>query len=354
MNKIMQKMKNNPFFSGLRTVTDWLKKYGKGGGVGQTLAALGLIFVFQCIVLGINAGSFGAFLPKLGMTWLNILRNNSYVGLIALGSCFVIISGGIDLSVGSILCAVGAFTMYLLDGSSGLLAAIRITGAPAYLIAILAALLLGLVLGEINGCLIAYGKIPPFIVTLGTMLIYRSATQQLTKTFSPVVPAGFKQLASFKIGGQIILPILYWALVAAILIVVFRKTAFGKHTVAVGSNEKAALYAGIPVKRVKRRIYALCGVCCSVAALIYVARIGSMDFANAGSGYEMDAIAGVVVGGTAMSGGKGSVLGCVIGVLIMSVMNNILNSIGIPTFLCNAVKGLIIILTVLLQNRKND
>lgn len=347
-------IKNNRFLSFLKKVRDRIAAFGRMGGVLPTLTALGIIFVIQCIVLGVNAGSFGAFLPKLGTTWLNILRNNSYVGIIALGSCFVIVSGGIDLSVGSILCAVGAFTMYLLDESSGLLAAMGITGAPAYLIAIIAALLLGLLLGEINGCLVAYGKIPPFIVTLGTMLIYRSVTQQLTKTFSPVVPAGFKQLASFKIGGQIILPILYWAIAAAILILIFRKTAFGKYTVAIGSNEKAARYGGISVTAVKRKIYALCGACCGLAAIIYVARIGSMDFANAGSGYEMDAIAGVVVGGTAMSGGKGSVLGCVIGVLIMSVMNNILNSIGIPTFLCNAVKGLIIILTVLLQNRKND
>ena len=223
----------------------------------------------------------------------------------------------------------------------------------AYIIAIIVVLLLGVLFGEMNGCLIAYGKLPPFIATLGTMKIFRSVTQQLTKQFNPEVPDGFKQLTSAKIGGQVILPIIYWVAVVVLMHIIFKKTAFGRQTIAVGSNERAAKLSGINVSRVKRRIYALGGVMCAIAAIIYVARIGSMDFANAGNGYEMDAIAAVIVGGTAMSGGKGSLVGAFLGMLIIGVMNNILNTVGVPTFLCDAVKGAIIIFAVLLQKKDN-
>ena len=135
--------------------------------------------------------------------------------------------------------------------------------------------------------------------------------------------------------------------------IIFKKTAFGRQTIAIGSNERAAKLSGINVNLTKRKIYSLCGVMCAIAAIIYIARIGSMDFANAGNGYEMDAIAAVIVGGTAMSGGRGSVIGAFLGMLITGVMNNILNSVGVPTFLCEAVKGVIIIFAVLLQKKDN-
>ena len=174
----------------------------------STLFALLVMVVLQAVVQGMNNGFFGMF-GGLGRAWMNILRNNVYAGIIALGMCFIIISGGIDLSVGSMLCTMGAALMYLLDEKAGPLAAIGLTGAPAYLVAIVLIILMGCLLGGLNGSLIAYGKLPPFIATLGTMKIFRSVTQQMTKTFNPEVPAGFKQIASFKIGGQVILPILY-------------------------------------------------------------------------------------------------------------------------------------------------
>ena len=185
------------------------------------------------------------------------------------------------------------------------------------------------------------------------MKIFRSVTQELTKQFNPKVPDGFKQIASFKVGGQVILPILYWLAVVVLMYIIFTKTSFGRQIIAIGSNERAARLSGINVKAVKRRIYTLGGVMCAVGSIIYVARIGSMDFANAGNGYEMDAIAAVVVGGTSMAGGKGSLVGAFIGMLIIGVMNNILNTVGVPTFLCDAVKGVIIIFAVLLQ-KKDD
>ena len=307
----------------------------------------------QAVVMRTLADSFGGMFGKMGVAWLNILRNNTFAGFIALGMCFVIISGGIDLSVGSMLAALGAVLMYLVDEANGPLAAMGLTGTPAYIIAIVVILVLGYLLGQLNGSLIAYGKLPPFIATLGTMKIFRSVTQQLTKKFNPEVPDGFKLLTSTKIAGQVFLPAIYWIIVVVIMAIIFKKTAFGRQTIAIGSNERAAKLSGINVNRVKRNIYALCGVMCAIAAVVYISRIGSMDYANAGNGYEMDAIAAVVVGGTAMSGGRGSIMGTFVGMLIMCVMNNILNSVGVPTFLCDAVKGAIIIMAVLLQKKES-
>ena len=346
-------MNNNSTLNKQGTLSNIKESWSKNS-ILSTLFALVVMILIQAVVQGINAGSFTGMFGKMWMAWLNILRNNAYAGVIALGMCFAIISGGIDLSVGSTLCAIGAALLYMLDEVNGPLAAMGITGPLAYIIAIVAALVMGALMGGLNGALIAYGKLPPFIATLGTMKIFRSVTQQLTQTFNPAVPAGFKAIASTRIGKQIILPILYWVIMVIIMHIIFKKTAFGRQTIAVGSNEKAAKLSGINVAKVKMKIYALGGMMCAIGAIIYIARIGSMDFANAGAGYEMDAIAAVVVGGTSMAGGKGSLVGAFIGMLIIGVMNNILNTVGVPTFLCEAVKGLIIIFAVLLQKKDNN
>ena len=209
-------------------IKDIFRSLTSGTGLAATIIALIIMIVIQCVVIGLNEGSFAGLFPTLFKSWLNILRNNTYTGVIALGMCLVIISGGIDLSVGSMTCAIGAALMYLIDPATGLLARLGISGTPAYLTAIILAVALGFVFGEINGLLISYGKIPPFIVTLGTMKIFRSVTQQLTKHFNPKIPAGFKQIASFRLGDQVILPIIYWIIATVILSIVFKKTAFGK------------------------------------------------------------------------------------------------------------------------------
>ena len=297
----------------------------------------------------------GELLLSLLTNWLNILRNNAPVGIIALGMTFVIISGGIDLSVGSTLVAVGAMVMMVVDGSAtGLLAGMGITGVPAYIIAIAVGLVFGALLGWLNGVLIAHGKLPPFIATLGTMQIFRSVTQHLTQHANPSVPKGFLQIANLKIGSFYIMPILYWLAIAAVLYVVSKRTTFGRHVFAVGSNIRTARLSGINVNKVKRRIYMLTGMLVAIAAIIQVSRIGSMDYASAGSGYEMDAIAAVIVGGTSMSGGKGSIVGTVLGMLIIGVMNNLLTLFGVPPFLREACKGVIVIVAVLLQKKEAD
>ena len=346
--------------------TKELEKKSSGGGLvaawkQNPLVSTGLVLILMIVVqtaimiYNFGEGSVGELLLSLLTNWLNILRNNAPVGIIALGMTFVIISGGIDLSVGSTLVAVGAMVMMVVDGSAtGLLAGMGITGVPAYIIAIAVGLVFGALLGWLNGVLIAHGKLPPFIATLGTMQIFRSVTQHLTQHANPSVPKGFLQIANLKIGSFYIMPILYWLAIAAVLYVVSKRTTFGRHVFAVGSNIRTARLSGINVNKVKRRIYMLTGMLVAIAAIIQVARIGSMDYASAGSGYEMDAIAAVIVGGTSMAGGKGSIVGTVLGMLIIGVMNNLLTLFGVPPFLREACKGVIVIVAVLLQKKEAD
>lgn len=343
-----------------------LEKKSSGGGLvaawkQNPLVSTGLVLILMIVVqtaimiYNFGEGSVGELLLSLLTNWLNILRNNAPVGIIALGMTFVIISGGIDLSVGSTLVAVGAMVMMVVDGSAtGLLSGMGITGVPAYIIAIAVGLVFGALLGWLNGVLIAHGKLPPFIATLGTMQIFRSVTQHLTQHANPSVPKGFLQIANLKIGSFYIMPILYWLAIAAVLYVVSKRTTFGRHVFAVGSNIRTARLSGINVNKVKRRIYMLTGMLVAIAAIIQVSRIGSMDYASAGSGYEMDAIAAVIVGGTSMSGGKGSIVGTVLGMLIIGVMNNLLTLFGVPPFLREACKGVIVIVAVLLQKKEAD
>ena len=346
--------------------TKELEKKSSGGGLvaawkQNPLVSTGLVLILMIVVqtaimiYNFGEGSVGELMLSLLTNWLNILRNNAPVGIIALGMTFVIISGGIDLSVGSTLVAVGAMVMMVVDGSAtGLLSGMGITGVPAYFIAIAVGLVFGALLGWLNGVLIAHGKLPPFIATLGTMQIFRSVTQHLTQHANPSVPKGFLQIANLKIGSFYIMPILYWLAIAAVLYVVSKRTTFGRHVFAVGSNIRTARLSGINVNKVKRRIYMLTGMLVAIAAIIQVSRIGSMDYASAGSGYEMDAIAAVIVGGTSMSGGKGSIVGTVLGMLIIGVMNNLLTLFGVPPFLREACKGVIVIVAVLLQKKEAD
>lgn len=320
----------------------------------STGVALIVMVVVQTLALTMNSSfaSFGDWFQNWLFNWISLLRNNAAIGIIALGMTFVIISGGIDLSVGSVYVAVGAFTMMLLDtGANGWLKAVGLTGVPAILIALVLAMLFGGLLGEGNGLLISYGRMPPFIATLGAMQILRSVTQYCMKMQSPTLPEAYKGIARLGIGGQQLMPILYWAVLAGAMYFISRQTTFGRYVFAIGSNERTTRLSGVNVRKVKRRVYALTGFLVAIAAIIQTSRIGSMDYASAGSGFEMDAIAAVIVGGTSMSGGRGSIVGTVFGTLIVAVMNNLLNLIGVDPYLSAAFKGAIIIGAVLLQRK---
>jgi len=319
-----------------------------------TILVLIVMIVLQTLVLGFDYGSFGEWFSAWGRNWINILRNNAAIGIIALGMTFVIITGGIDLAVGSTLVAIGAASMMMMDtGPKGFLSNLGVTGLPAYVITVLFAILMGLVLGVLTGLLITKGRIAPFVATLGTMKILRSVTQHFMQGYNPRVPRDFLKLANLQVGGLMFMPIIYWLVIAAILVYVSQRTVFGRQVIAVGSNERAAQLSGVNVDRVKVGAYALTGLLVGVASIIQVARIGTMDFANAGSGYEMDAIAAAVVGGTSMRGGRGTIFGTVLGVLIIAVMNNLLNLFGVPPFLREAAKGVIVIAAVLFQRKDN-
>lgn len=338
-----------------QNVFSWFGSMWSTRPLFSTGAALVVMIILQTLALGFEFDSFGSWFATWWQNWINILRNNSGIGIIALGMTFVIISGGIDLAVGSTLVAVGAVLMVLIDtGPMGILLRLGITGTPAILISIVVAVILGTLLGQLTGLLITRGKLPPFIATLGTMKIFRSVTQHFMTGYTPAVPKGFLNIASLNVGGQLLMPIIYWIVTAGILYVIFTRTTFGRQAIAIGSNERATRLSGVNVAKIKTRIYALMGLLVSLSAILQVARIGSMDYANAGSGYEMDAISAVIVGGTSMSGGKGSILGTVLGTLIIAVMNNLLNLLGVPPFLREAFKGVIVIGAVLLQKKENN
>jgi ribose transport system permease protein len=343
---------DNATMNNNRNFFAWFKYKWSNEPLFSTAIALIIMIILQTLVLGFDYDSFGSWFQSWTNNWINILRNNAGTGIVALGMTFVIMTGGIDLAVGSTLVATGAFSMLLLDtGTKGLLGMWGMTGIPAFIVTIIFVLLLGYLLGSLIGVTVTKGKVPPFIATLGAMMIFRSVTQHFTQGYNTTVPIEFLQIASFKIGNYMIMPIIYWAVIAYILYYVSKRTTFGRQIIAVGSNERAAKLSGVNVDKVKLRVYALMGLLVSIAAIIQVSRIGSMDFSNAGRGMEMDAIAAAAVGGTSMMGGRGFILGTVYGMLIIAVMNNLLNLFGVPPFLREAFKGVIVIAAVLLQKK---
>lgn len=273
---------------------------------------------------------------------LNLLLQVTSNALIAFGMTFVILTGGIDLSVGSILALSSALTAGLLG-----------SGMPVTL-AILISLILGCILGMMNGLLISYGKLAPFIVTLATMTIFRDAT--LVYTNGNPITKGLSDTFLFQFLGQgyivgIPFPVIIMFIVFIVLYVLLHKTAFGKSVYAIGGNEKAAYISGVKLNKVKIIIYSISGIMASISGLIITSRLSSAQ-PTAGASYEMDAIAAVVLGGTSLSGGKGRILGTLIGALIIGVLNNGLNIIGVSAFWQQVVKGVVILIAVLIDRFK--
>ena len=273
---------------------------------------------------------------------LNLLLQVTSNALIAFGMTFVILTGGIDLSVGSILALSSALTAGLLG-----------SGMPVTL-AILISLILGCILGMMNGLLISYGKLAPFIVTLATLTIFRGAT--LVYTNGNPITKGLSDTFLFQFLGQgyivgIPFPVIIMFIVFIVLYVLLHKTAFGKSVYAIGGNEKAAYISGVKLNKVKIIIYSISGIMASISGLIITSRLSSAQ-PTAGASYEMDAIAAVVLGGTSLSGGKGRILGTLIGALIIGVLNNGLNIIGVSAFWQQVVKGVVILIAVLIDRFK--
>ncbi|AXH98267.1 ribose ABC transporter permease [Sporosarcina sp. PTS2304] len=271
----------------------------------------------------------------------NVLRQVSINALIAFGMTFVILTGGIDLSVGSILALTGAVTAGMMSGGMD----------PVF--AMILGVLLGVLLGAINGLIIAKGKVAPFIATLATMTIFRGLTLVYTEG-RPISGLGdsltFQMLGKGYVFG-IPVPVITMAIAFAVLYFILKKTTFGRRVYAVGGNEEASRLSGINVDRVKIYVYSLAGGLTAIAALILTSRLNSAQ-PTAGNMFELDAIAAVVLGGTSLTGGRGWIVGTLVGALIIGVLNNGLNLIGVSSFFQQVVKGAVILIAVLLDRKK--
>ena len=280
---------------------------------------------------------------------INILRNNSVVGIIALGMTLIIITGGIDLSVGSQLAFIGVVVINVL------------VNTQSVFLALLTGLVVAVVVGFLTGYVTAKFKVPAFITTLGTMSIYRSISQFWMNgggiSSSGSAGSSYIAISNKNLFGLIPMPIIVWLVCAIVIYLYTTHTGVGRHVYAVGSNEKAAKLAGVNVVKVKTMVYVIGSVLILIATVVETSRLGSVNSASSGSGYEMDAIAAAVIGGTSMAGGKGTVVGTVLGTLTLGIIDNLMNLLGVNPFLVNAVKGTIIIVAVLLQiflNKKSD
>ena len=275
---------------------------------------------------------------------MNILRQTSVNAVIAAGMTFVILTGGIDLSVGSILGISGAVCASLLVSGQGLI------------IAVIAALAVGAVVGFLNGFIISKGKLQPFIATLATMTLLKGLT--LVYTNGNPITLGSNELAmSFgKIGGGTILgiptPAMIMIVVFMVCYYILHNTRIGRYTYALGSNEEATKLSGLNTDKIKIWVYTMSGILASVAGIIITSRLYSAQ-PTAGSGYELDAIAAVVLGGTSLNGGKGKITGTIVGALIIGVLSNALNILDVSSYYQTMVKGAVILLAVLLDRKSN-
>lgn len=286
---------------------------------------IGLIFMVV-----ITASISNVFLTPNNL--INIFRQITINGILSVGMTMIIISGGIDLSVGSILGVVGyslAMTMHF-----------------GFIPSILIALLVGGILGLINGLLVTKVSIPPFIATLGTMVMYRGVLAIFTQGY-PIVPAD--NLVFKIIGGGYLGPIPVPVIITIVIFMLFgwimKNTKIGRYIYAVGSNEEAARYSGIAAENIRLLVYTIAGVLYAIAAIILTSRLYSSGPLT-GSGYELDAIAATVIGGASFTGGEGLMANTGIGVLILGVLSNIFNLLGIRADYQGVFKGLIIIIAV--------
>lgn len=299
-----------------------------------TKGGIVIAFFVLCIVL--------SFANEFFLTWgnlVNVLRQISVNGILAVGMTYVILTKGIDLSVGSILAC------------SGIVAASFLTGSDPnnVFIGVSLGLLAGTALGAINGVMIAHLSIPPFVATLGML----SAARGLTFIYNngmpiPNLSKDFRGLVGTGDFFGVPSPVILLVVVFFVFWFILRYTTFGRYIYAVGGNEKSAKTSGISVKKIVFSVYVISGFLSALAGCIMAARTGSA-LPQAGVAYELDAIAAVVIGGTSLAGGTGSLIGTLFGVLIIGVINNGLDLMGVSSYYQQVIKGIIIVSAVLLD-----
>jgi ribose transport system permease protein len=297
-----------------------------------------LSFILLMIVAVIVSPSF--------LSWNNITNQfvqGAVVGICAMGMSLIISAGMIDLSVGSSVALISALGVNVLNSQHSLF------------LCLVFCLVSGMLVGLINGLLVTKGRIAPFIVTLATMSAWRSVINQLGQggpfTVDKTMYASFRNIAAGRFWG--IPNLMIFLIVITILTgLLMSKTKFGTYVYAVGSNQQAARLSGINVNRVKTFIFMYAGTLYGLAGFLLASRLTSIQAASAGSGYEMDAIAAVAIGGTSMDGGRGKIIGTFLGVLMLRIINTVLIMANVPPFLNGLVTGVIIIVAVLAQSSK--
>ena len=297
-------------------------------------------------IIGICAIAAPRFLRMDNL--LNILRNTSTVGVIALGMTFVIIAGGIDLSSGPVLATAGAVLILLQR-------MVNADGTPAVplALAIVACLAVATSFGFLNGIIITKAKLPPFIVTLAVGIMARSLVMYFMRG-ATVMGNNIPQFTSIGNGSVLSIPIPFLLVlgVAIVFHILLTRTKFGTYVFAVGGNENAARYSGIKVDRIRIATYMIVGLCTGMAATIEMSRMAAVAAATSGSQYEFEALTAVIVGGTSLSGGKGRLIGSIVGFIILGIVNNMMIMLNISPYLSGAVKGAVILFAVLMQRRE--
>lgn len=301
----------------------------------QEFGVLIALFVL-IIVIGICSPEF-----RTVDNFLSLLRQSSINGFIAFGMTCVILTGGIDLSVGSVLALTSAFCAYFMT-----------IGVPAWL-AMLIALVVGVLFGLISGTLVTLGRLQPFIATLITQIVFRGITMIFTAG-KPISNLGSSFLFKFVGKGNLLgipFPVVLFVISFVLIWFVLEKTTFGRRLYATGSNAAAAKLVGVNINKTKLCAYAISGGFAALSGLVLLSRLGSAQ-PLAGDGYELDAIAAVALGGTSMNGGRGRVWGTFVGVLIIAVLNNGLNILGVSSYWQEVVKGVVILIAVLSDSKR--
>lgn len=323
--------------------TDGNATIGGKRTVGSVIGNNSFILIFLVIFIAYLIINQGATTLS-GM--MNILRHSSVVGIIAFGMGLVIITGGIDLSVGAMLPLVGGLSVVVFNSTNNVW------------ITLVFALAAGAVCGFINGFLIGRAKMPAFIVTLATMLIFRSIAQYYLRTMGLSIYNMDGTLSSYdafygfgqaKLFGVVPVVGIVLILVTAVMVFMSTSTKFGKSVFALGSNEKAAHLAGVNVERARVIVYVITGVLTGLGAFLWLAMNGSVDPATIGKSYEMYAIAAVVIGGISMSGGKGRLLGVLFGAMSYTIIDKIIASLGLDALINDTIKGAILLIAVAVQ-----
>lgn len=271
----------------------------------------------------------------------NLVRHTSIVGVVAIGMTFVIISGGIDLSVGSVL------------GLSGMVAAILMRDGVSIIVAVAAGIVSGTVVGVINGIIIHKGKVPPFIATMGSMIVVRGVIMLISGArMVSGIPREFTNFSQISFAG---LPALFitWLVIIVLANFTAKRTLFGRNIYAIGSNEEAARLSGISIQTNVVKVYALCSFTAAIAGIMMTARLAN-GVPTGGDGFELDAIAAAVIGGASLSGAEGTILGTVLGAFIMAMLRNGGTLMGINPFILQIAIGTIVVVAVLIDKQKKN